>query len=107
MQSLTTYITDLKQQGFTTGQIQHACLLQAFGKTMTAAIYAFAADYMDGIVDGMPTSALEVLARYYGHKRMGNMSFETLCDKVLRMQLVITDSPDYEQIKNSVQHYIK
>lgn len=106
MKHTQEFVDYLKKQGYKPFEIQYACSIREYGKTMTQAIYDFDAKYNDREIDGFSDSSIEILENHYGEKRLKRMKFETLYNKVYRLQRCLVESPDKEHITEAINHYL-
>lgn len=97
----------LKDEGHSTSEIIYLISQKEEGITLTKAIYDFTFSYDTGKIDGFPDSSIKVLAKYYGAKRLKKMKYQTLFEKVYKLQRCLIESPDDEEIKEAIEYYQK
>ncbi len=102
---LTAYATSLREQGYSTSEIMYLVSCKIQGVTMTKANYKFNYLYDAGKIDGFPESSIKVLAMFYGVKKLKEMKFKTLYDKVYYLQRCMTSNPDEDEIKEAVEYF--
>jgi len=98
------YATLLKSKGYSTSEILYLITEKVEGVTMAKAIYDFTASYDSGKIDGFPESSIKILARHYGGG-LKKMKYETLFEKVYKLQRCLIETPDNEEIKEAILYY--
>lgn len=103
---MINFVNYLKEKGYSSSEIMMAVSIKVYGITMTKAIYKFNELYDSRKIDGFPDSSIKILQKFYG-KSLNKMKYKTLYKKVLILQKTLTDNPDKDFIKESIEYFLE